>query len=140
MHTLHKILVNVSEALEGPDAAQGNTALAIRKYAMKETEHFQGDVYCFRKTDSAGHWSSMYPDNVLLGSENPERLISELKMAMELQRDTVIDYAKEVMEWNNGSLEEVDCGKRLEKSPGKMLKRIWCVPGCCGCAVWTVFL
>ena len=67
MHTLHRILVNI-EKLETSDKD------TIRDFAYIETHDFI-ILYLIRESRNAGGWSDEFPENILLGSENLERII-----------------------------------------------------------------
>ncbi|MGB9879654.1 MAG: hypothetical protein ACPLRM_02715, partial [Anaerolineae bacterium] len=79
MHVLHAILVDLSEALGGP--LDGFTVDELkdtaRDHALHATEQYgDGEVFDWRSEADAGRWSEEFPSNVILGREEPERLIA----------------------------------------------------------------
>ncbi len=69
MHALHRILVKLEDKDETIDE--------IRSFAKSETEdHY--NAYDWRETDTAGRWESEYPCNVILGRDEPDKIIEEL--------------------------------------------------------------
>lgn len=88
MHSLNRILVNIKELLgDTTDMNRSEIINRVRDYAEQETECFYEDAYDWRETDTAGRWQSEYPENVLLGSEDPERLLEEIADCEAAQRE-----------------------------------------------------
>ena len=69
MHALHRILVKLEDKDETIDE--------IRSFAKSETEDYC-NAYDWRETDTAGRWESEYPCNVILGRDEPDKIIEEL--------------------------------------------------------------
>lgn len=69
MHALHRILVKLEDKDETIDE--------IRSFAKSETEDYY-NAYDWRETDTAGRWESEYPCNVILGRDEPDKIIEEL--------------------------------------------------------------
>lgn len=86
MHILHKILVNIPST-PGTDRVDSREDLmeALRTYADDQTKDFYDDAFDYREVDTAGGWEDEYPENVILGSENAERLLNELQVSREAQ-------------------------------------------------------
>lgn len=90
MHILHRILVHLPgdvPAREGE--SRGEYLDRIRSYAETETEDFYEIAFDWRETATAGSWSDERPENVLLGSENREKLLRELKKVRESQAQEI---------------------------------------------------
>lgn len=100
MHTLHRILVN-TENLKTQDK---NT---IRDFADIETQDFYGTVFDWRETENAGSWSTKFPDNVILGSENLELILNEIERCKELQKKEIDQYLKLIKEKLSDSLTSI---------------------------------
>ena len=87
MHILNKILVNVKALLgDTADMDRCEVMNMVRDHAEQETDCFYEDAYDWRETDTAGQWAQTYPENVLLGSENPEQLREEIADAETAQK------------------------------------------------------
>ena len=69
MHALHRILVKLEDKDETIDE--------IRSVAKSETEDYY-NAYDWRETDTAGRWEGEYPCNVILGRDEPDKIIEEL--------------------------------------------------------------
>ena len=82
MHSLHKVLVNIKEFA---DMERSELISAARSHAESATECFYESVYDWRETDCAGRWSSVYPENVMLGMENPDRIVEEIVQCRDAQ-------------------------------------------------------
>ena len=90
MHILHSILVHLPENILAYEGEPREEYLErIRSYAEVETEDFYKIAYDWRETATAGDWAGEYPENVLLGSENRERLIRELEKVQESQAQEI---------------------------------------------------
>lgn len=88
MHILNKILVNVKALLgDTADMDRSEVMNMVRDHAEQETDYFYEDAYDWRETDTAGRWAQTYPENVLLGSENPEQLREEIVDAETAQKE-----------------------------------------------------
>lgn len=83
MHSLHRILVSVKQFGE---TERDDMISAVRSHAESVTESFYETAYDWRETDSAGRWSEIYPENVMLGSEYPERIVNEVITCKALQK------------------------------------------------------
>lgn len=84
MHQIHRILikfVNNEENLLN----RADLICKARWQADEYTSSFQNIVYDWRETDTAGRFSTDYPENVLLGKEKKEKIICELQKCRELQ-------------------------------------------------------
>ena len=80
MHILHRILVHLPGDVPASEGeSRGEYLDRIRFYAETETEDFHEIAFDWRETATAGSWSDEHPENVLLGSENREKLLRELK-------------------------------------------------------------
>lgn len=97
MHSLHKILVKVNgETCEGEFDRQEMIRQA-RSYAEQETECFYEHAFDWRETDTAGRWQAMYPENVILGAESPEKILAEV-IECRNQQKAEIDVCLQMME------------------------------------------
>lgn len=98
MHILNRILVNVEEALEGKcDIDRSEVISMVRNYAEQETDCFYAIAYDWRETDTAGRWAAQYPENVLLGSEDPDQLCKEIAAA-EISQKERLDSCLKILE------------------------------------------
>lgn len=90
MHYLHKILVYIPDAVADSDGMNRDELLnAVHTYAENETESYYGQAFDWRETSSAGHWSSSYPVNVLLASDDLALFMEELDNCQQVQRTEV---------------------------------------------------
>ena len=88
MHYLHRILVYIPDAVSDSDPFESEEDLisAVRDYAESATEEFCNVAFDWRETESAGRWSLNFPVNVLLGKNDPSKIISELSEVAGCQR------------------------------------------------------
>lgn len=89
MHALHKILLRVDKS---------ETKDEIRRRAEEVTEEFCDKVYDWRETETAGHWSDRYPENVILSKDDVKRFLEELNDCIEHQRSEVHYHEERVRE------------------------------------------
>lgn len=99
MHNLHKILVYIPDVVTDAKSLKRDSLIdAIRSYAEDETEDFFIRVFDWRETKSAGRWSNAYPENVLLGCEDPAAFYKELEQCYQAQKaemDELVTILKE---------------------------------------------
>lgn len=105
MHILHRILVPLTRN-NGLDKIVNRKELIdrIRAYAESETNEFYPSVYDWRETETAGRWSDLYPENVLLGKEVPERLLKEVEKCQQEQTDTLKEHLKALTDISDDKL------------------------------------
>ena len=114
MHYLHKILVNTKKNdLTSIDE--------IRDYAENETEQYFEKVFDWRETSTAGRWADEYPINVLVGKDNPEKLLEEVEEVKKWQEDNIAHYLEEIKKFNVETLEDVVNEIKAEKEKFSML-------------------
>ena len=89
MHDLYTILVNIKDLEKRIGRAP--TKDDIRYFAEDITEEHYGILFDYRETDTAGAWEDLYPDNVILGSDNSDRVTEEL-VKLDQQRKNIIKY------------------------------------------------
>lgn len=80
MHALHRILVKLEEKDESIDE--------IRDFAESETQDCHNS-YDWRETETAGRWESEYPCNVILGRDEPDKIIEELLVVRKHQENVL---------------------------------------------------
>ena len=107
MHALHKILVYVPEVPMDIACSQADMVLNIRDYAANMTEGYQGYVFDWRETDTAGRWSQIFPENVLLGSEGTSMIERELLEAAEAQKNELEESIQSLAAWQNGNVPQM---------------------------------
>ena len=90
MHALHRILVKLEDKDETIDE--------IRRFAKSETENYY-NAYDWRETETAGRWESEYPCNVILGREEPDKIIKELLTAREQQEDVLHQHIESLKKY-----------------------------------------
>lgn len=98
MHALHKILVHLDKSLAKDVIDRQEIIDRARIEAEYSTESYGDDVYDWRETDTAGRWSEAFPENVLLASENVEKVIKELLATKICQEDTMKDCLGHIVE------------------------------------------
>ena len=74
MHALHRILVYLPDLVTGEE----KTAKDVRDFAVDQTNSYGDKAFDWRETESAGRWSSVYPDNVIFGRDSGLKIIKEL--------------------------------------------------------------
>ena len=82
MHALHRILVRLNTTNDETD----EMVREARRIAEERTEAFADNVFDWRETDTAGRWADEYEPNVILGKDNLDRLLQEIKEAEEDQK------------------------------------------------------
>lgn len=87
MHYLHSILVNITDDMN--KMKRTDLISEIKSIAEDITDCYYEIAFDWRETDSAGRWSDIYPENVLLGSERPCEVIKRLKKCQFLQEEVV---------------------------------------------------
>lgn len=97
MHYLHKILVNVKRQTGEDKIERQELIHQIRAYAEQETECFYEHAFDWRETDTAGRWQDMYPENVILGVDSPEKILAEV-IECRNQQKAEIDACLTMME------------------------------------------
>lgn len=93
MHALHRILVNLRKIDITNEYVQSNKEEAIdsiRDSADLETQDFYRTVFDWRETANAGRWSYEFPENVILGSENSDTILTQIQHCQKLQKDEII--------------------------------------------------
>jgi len=111
MHSLHKILVNVKQF---GDLDRMELIPAVRSHAESATECFYESAYDWRETDCAGRWSDDYPENVMLGSEHPDRILDEVLQCRLCQEEELSMCFRQLGDLAKCSLEELK-------------RRLWCL-------------
>ncbi len=89
MHMLHTILVDrLTFSSFYPDA-EGDPfdEDRIRSVAFSCTAEFQGSVFDWRVTQTAGRWSSVYETNVWKGEDHPGKIPELLEQIRSCHRD-----------------------------------------------------
>ncbi len=87
MHCLHKILVYIPD-VEKECGKTDRTELMdeIRSHAEDRTESYYEQAYDWRETDTAGRWEDVYPNNVILASDDSDRFVKELEECLLSQK------------------------------------------------------
>ena len=85
MHYLHKVLVYIPDIVADGDDRESLIS-AVRTHAESVTESFYDQAFDWRETDTAGRWAHIYPENVLLAGEDPNRFLQELERASDQQK------------------------------------------------------
>ena len=99
MHALHRILVKLEEKDETIDE--------IRSFAESETQDYY-NAYDWRETDTAGRWESEYPCNVILGRDEPDKIVKELLTAREQQENVLHHHIESLKKYcPNMNLEDI---------------------------------
>lgn len=92
MHALHRILVR----LDTTDGESDEMIREARSRAEELTEDYADSVFDWRETDTAGGWADEYTPNVILGKDNPDSLLKEIKGAEEDQKGEM-EHLKEAL-------------------------------------------
>ena len=90
MHALHRILVKLEDKDE--------TIEEIRSVAKSETEDYY-NAYDWRETDTAGRWESEYPCNVILGRDEPDKIIDELLVVRDQQENILRHHVESLKKY-----------------------------------------
>ena len=90
MHALHRILVKLEDKDETIDE--------IRSVAKSETEDYY-IAYDWRETDTAGRWESEYPCNVILGRDEPDKIIDELLVVRDQQENILRHHVESLKKY-----------------------------------------
>lgn len=90
MHALHRILVKLEDKDETIDE--------IRSVAKSETEDYY-NAYDWRETDTAGRWESEYPCNVILGRDEPDKIIDELLVVRDQQENILRHHVESLKKY-----------------------------------------
>lgn len=90
MHALHRILVKLEDKNETIDE--------IRSFAKNETEDYY-NAYDWRETDTAGRWESEYPCNVILGRDEPDKIIDELLVVRDQQENILRHHVESLKKY-----------------------------------------
>lgn len=108
MHTLHRILVYVPEATDSLNGNPSREELleTLRNFAEDRTELYRNEAFSCREIDTAGAWDDEYPENVLLGSENKEKILHELRTIRKAQWEEIQSCLSALGELANFSLKE----------------------------------
>ena len=99
MHALHKILVRINgDGIHDLDRMAREEIMDDARYtAASATEDFN-QAYDWRETDTAGRWDDVYPENVLLSSDNIDSFIGEIldcKSKQQAEIDVCVKRIKE---------------------------------------------
>lgn len=125
MHILHKILVHLpSDVPLEKGQSREDYLERIRRYAEEETDEFYEIAYDWRETSSAGRWCRVYPENVILGSENDKRFIKELLEVQESQRQEVKYCMDTLIECLGNQL--TDIVSEIQKHAGQLIGEHHC--------------
>lgn len=106
MHALHRILVYIPDVSMAECHTRLEKIQAIRAYAEDETESFTHTVFDWRETATAGGWSMDYGENVLLGSECPDKFEQELITVCDAQRSALDDAMNQLSTWKDGNIRQ----------------------------------
>lgn len=90
MHALHRVLVRLEEKDESIDE--------IRSFAKSETEDCF-NAFDWRETETAGRWESEYPCNVILGRDEPDKIIKELLTVKEQQESVLHGHVESLKKY-----------------------------------------
>ena len=90
MHALHRILVKLEDKDETIDE--------IRSVAKSETEDYY-NAYDWRETETAGRWESEYPCNVILGRDEPDKIIDELLVVRDQQENILRHHVESLKKY-----------------------------------------
>lgn len=107
MHTLHTILVYIPDVQIDSSCSRAEKIRKIRDYADNMTEGFVDFVFDWRETGTAGRWSSSFPENVLLVSENLENAEEKLLSCSQYQKDLLEKHIRKLTEWCDEPVSQV---------------------------------
>lgn len=108
MHYLFRSLVRIDS--KKADAVSRKTLIdEIRKSAKDATEmyNYGHQLYDWREEDTAGGWVEQYPENVILGSENPSKLIKELLNQQQREKTLLESLLDQIDETGEKSLRAI---------------------------------
>ena len=91
-HTLNGVLVDISSFT----GDRNSIIMQARRAAEDGTEEFYDRVFDWRETDSAGRWSSKYPENVILGTEKPDDLLEAVLELKTNQKNAMFHHLNEI--------------------------------------------
>lgn len=96
MHYLHKILVYIPDVdKEYKKSNRAELIDEIRSHAEDRTESYYEQAYDWRETDTAGRWEDIYPNNVILASDDVDGFVKELEECLLSQKREIDDgYAQ----------------------------------------------
>lgn len=111
MHALHKILVYLPDCFGNVPSDEMTDKDRIRRYAEDITECYLDHIFDWRETDTAGRWSDVYPDNILICSKNRDTFTRLLNRVMEDQQKVIEDgflfLCKDIPDADKISLKEL---------------------------------
>ncbi|ADQ41540.1 hypothetical protein Calkr_2071 [Caldicellulosiruptor acetigenus I77R1B] len=101
MHYAHFILVDVEELKEKEYKELNLQDLKekVREYAEKATEDFHNHVFDWRETRTAGNWSNEFPDNVILGNQQSDKIREILNTVRTCQKEEIDSYVSILKEY-----------------------------------------
>ena len=87
MHVLFRLLYHIDKDInsEFNELSKEQYIESIKFDALQDFDHYYADAICDYHSEDAGGWSNEYPQNVIIGAYEPERLISELKSTKAFQ-------------------------------------------------------
>ena len=131
MHTLHKILVWVPGVKISDRATREERECAIRNYAEEVTECYEGFVFTWRITETAGRWRDKYPSNVIFAADDVERFVAELQEVNLLQEEKLNGSLTRLKELAGNDLGEIVAKARDEDCSNRyaITYRLNCVAG-----------
>lgn len=79
MHSLHRLLIDITDPELGLDdnMSKEEQIDLIRNFALTNSVA-QGYAYDWRTETDAGRWSDQYPNNLVLGKDDPQLIIDEV--------------------------------------------------------------
>ena len=125
MHILVNHLVRiptVAQQTAFDEADREDTADALRRYAVDQTECFCDDAFDWRETETAGGWADEYPENVLFAADAPEAFTKRLVEIRNRQKETINSYLRQVIE-NCGTTNLAEIVEKCKESDGGFMAR-----------------
>lgn len=97
MHKLQRVLVRLSDVFLTPESkTREQLEEGVRSYAKAMTDDYEGVVFDWRETETAGRWADEYPYrwaespcNVIFAQDDTENFIATLKNCNEYRRGVI---------------------------------------------------
>lgn len=105
MHKLQRVLVRLSDVFLTPESkTREQLEEGVRSYAKAMTDDYEGVVFDWRETETAGRWADEYPCNVIFAKDDTENFISILGKCNAERQSFINGYLTELKETVGGAM------------------------------------
>ena len=105
MHKLQRVLVRLSNVVPDPESCTREELIkSARSYAKAMTDDYEGVVFDWRETETAGRWAYEYPCNVIFAKDDTENFISILGKCNAERQSFINGYLTELKETVGGAM------------------------------------